>query len=162
MKKIQRIIVAIDYEQESEKVALAALQLVEQLHSEVAFVSVVEQSVIMINNDIMGMGGMGINENITTEMQIENSWKTNFESKHKNLKDNLFYKHLVTSFIVEGIPEDEILSKSKSWNADLIVMGTHGRTGIDHILIGSVSEKVIRHSTIPVFVIPTKQPLSKS
>jgi nucleotide-binding universal stress UspA family protein len=157
MKKIQRVLVAIDDEPESRKVASAALQLVEQLHTEVALVSVVEQSVIMMNNDIMGMGGIGINENANAELQIEKSWKKNFEDKHKDLIDNMYVNHAVDSFIVEGVPEEEVLAIATKWKADLIVVGTHGRTGIDHFLIGSISEKIIRHSSIPVLVVPTKQ-----
>lgn len=156
MRKIQRILIAIDDEPESRKVASVALQLVEQLHAEVALVSVVEQSVIMMNNDIMGMGGIGINENASAELQIEKSWKKNFEDKHKELIENMYVNYVVESFIVEGLPEEEVLAIASKWRADLIVVGTHGRTGIDHFLIGSISEKIIRHSHIPVFVIPTK------
>ena len=156
MKNIKRILIAINNEPESEKVATTALQLVEQLDTEVALVSVMERPVIMMNNDIMGMGGIGINENATAEMQIEESWKLAFEISHKKLIDKTFSNHKVTSFIVEGVPEDEILAIAKKWDADLIVVGTHGRTGLEHFLIGSVSEKVIRHSVKPVLVVPTK------
>ena len=156
MKNIQRILIAIDNEPESQKVAEAALQLVEQLHTEVALVSVLEHPMIMLNNDVMGMG-MGINENVASEIEVEQVWKTGLEETHKRLMDKVFFNHQVTSFIVEGIPEDEILAVAKEWKADLIVVGTHGRTGLEHFLIGSTSEKVIRHSSKPVFVVPTKQ-----
>ena len=156
MKKIQRILIAIDDEPESNKVALVAFQLMNQLSAEVALVSVVEQSVIMMNDDIMGMGGIGVNENADAEMQIENSWKRSFEEKHKNLIETVFLNHHVSSFILEGVPEDGVLEITNKWKADLIVVGTHGRTGINHFLIGSISEKIIRHSRIPVFVVPTK------
>lgn len=52
--------------------------------------------------------------------------------------------------IVPGIPYDEIIKKAVEEKADLIVMGTHGRTGLDHVLFGSTAEKVVRKSTIPV------------
>ena len=45
---------------------------------------------------------------------------------------------------------------AKEWNADIIVLGTHGRTGISHLIMGSVAEKIVRHSEIPVFIIPIK------
>lgn len=156
MKIIKRILIALSNESESEKVADTALQLVEQLDTEVALVSVVERTIIMMNNDIMGMGGIGINENASVEMEIENSVKSSFELSHKKLIDTVFSNHKVTSFIVEGIPEDEILEIAKKWDADLIVVGTHGRTGLEHFLIGSVSEKVIRHSIKTVLVVPTR------
>jgi len=46
--------------------------------------------------------------------------------------------------------------------ADSIIMATHGRTGLDHILIGSIAEKVVRHSPVPVLTIrPTVQAKAK-
>lgn len=55
--------------------------------------------------------------------------------------------------IREGIPHEVILDEAKSWNADLIVMGKLGRRGISHILLGSVAERVIEFSDIPVLVV---------
>ncbi|NVM25957.1 MAG: universal stress protein [Desulfobacterales bacterium] len=46
--------------------------------------------------------------------------------------------------------------------ADLIVMGMHGRTGVEHVLFGSVAEKVLRRSSVPVFGIACKKKLEHS
>ena len=46
-----------------------------------------------------------------------------------------------------------ILREANAWDADLIAMGTHGRTGVDHFLIGSVAEGVVREATKPVLLI---------
>lgn len=54
---------------------------------------------------------------------------------------------------LKGIPADEILEYAQENNIDLIVMGTQGLTGIKKFLIGSVAEKVVRHSRVPVMVI---------
>jgi nucleotide-binding universal stress UspA family protein len=51
-------------------------------------------------------------------------------------------------------PRREILEQASSLKADLLVMGTHGRSGFDHLLLGSVTEKVIRKSPCPVMVVP--------
>ena len=56
------------------------------------------------------------------------------------------------SAIVEGIPFQAILDTAKDKEADLIVMGTHGRTGLTHALMGSVAEKVVRLAPCPVLV----------
>jgi nucleotide-binding universal stress UspA family protein len=53
-----------------------------------------------------------------------------------------------------GKEAKEILKFVKKEQADLIVMGTHGRAGMEHVFFGSVTEKVIRHSPISVLVIP--------
>ncbi len=54
----------------------------------------------------------------------------------------------------EGIPYQEILRVVSEVQADLIVMGTHGRTGIEHLLLGSVAERVVRNSDVPVITVP--------
>ena len=53
-----------------------------------------------------------------------------------------------------GRVADAIVERAKRWRADLIVMGTHGRRGFDRLLIGSNAELVVRHSTIPVLLVP--------
>lgn len=53
----------------------------------------------------------------------------------------------------DGAPHVEILRLADSLPADLIVMGTHGRSGFAHLLIGSVAEKVVRSSKIPVMTV---------
>ena len=58
--------------------------------------------------------------------------------------------------VAPGIPYDEILKQAEEESVDLIVLGTHGRTGLDHVLFGSTAEKVVRKSTIPVMTIRVK------
>lgn len=55
-----------------------------------------------------------------------------------------------------GQPYVEIVNKAKSINADIIIMGTHGRTGLSHVLLGSVAEKVLRLAPCPVMIIRSK------
>jgi nucleotide-binding universal stress UspA family protein len=61
--------------------------------------------------------------------------------------------------LVEGEPVDEILHMAKQTGCDLIVMGTHGRTGVGRVLLGSVAEGVVRKAPCPVLTI--KNPLSE-
>ncbi|PWG81699.1 universal stress protein [Pararcticibacter amylolyticus] len=56
-----------------------------------------------------------------------------------------------------GNPRDEILSTAEEWEADLIIVGTHGRTGFDHFISGSVAERVVRKAKCPVLIIPNKE-----
>jgi nucleotide-binding universal stress UspA family protein len=51
-------------------------------------------------------------------------------------------------------PAEAIVRIAKEEGFDLIVMGTHGRTGIEHLLLGSVAERVIRGSEVPVITVP--------
>lgn len=61
----------------------------------------------------------------------------------------------VRTEVANGHPADEIVKAAS--RHDLIVMGTLGRTGLDHLLMGSVAEKVIRHAPCPVMVVRLKE-----
>lgn len=56
----------------------------------------------------------------------------------------------------EGDPVDVIVKTATDWPADLIVMGTHGRTGLGRLLLGSVAERVLRRTTCPVLTVPRR------
>jgi nucleotide-binding universal stress UspA family protein len=53
-----------------------------------------------------------------------------------------------------GTPHTNIVEKAAGEGADLIVMSTHGRTGVDHMILGSVAEKVVARAACPVLVVP--------
>ncbi|WP_435153937.1 universal stress protein [Haladaptatus sp. DFWS20] len=59
----------------------------------------------------------------------------------------------LTTHLVEGPPNKEIVRHAEREGFDLIVMGTHGRGGIDRLLLGSVAERVVRASTVPVLTV---------
>ena len=59
----------------------------------------------------------------------------------------------VEKMVMRGVPFVEIIRTAKEKNADLIVIGTHGRTGIDHMLFGSTAEKVVRKSPCAVLTV---------
>ena len=56
-----------------------------------------------------------------------------------------------------GRPDAEIVARANATGAELIVMGTHGRSGLAHALLGSVAEKVVQHSPCPVLIVPKRQ-----
>ncbi|MFB6206013.1 MAG: universal stress protein [Haloglomus sp.] len=57
-----------------------------------------------------------------------------------------------------GVPHAEILDYAEDVEADVVVMGTHGRSGLDRVLLGSVAEKVIRSTEVPVHVVRLEAP----
>lgn len=59
----------------------------------------------------------------------------------------------VITEIVEGVPAEEILDYSATHGIDLVVMGTQGRTGVDRFVMGSVAERVVRQSPVPVLTV---------
>ena len=58
-----------------------------------------------------------------------------------------------TGLVLTGYPAEEILKAAETHHADMIVMGTHGRTGIDRIIFGSVAEKVVLGAACPVLTV---------
>jgi nucleotide-binding universal stress UspA family protein len=59
-----------------------------------------------------------------------------------------------TTKIVEGSAALEITRRAREMEADLIVVGTHGRTGLAHVVLGSVAEQVVRRASCPVLTVP--------
>ena len=80
------------------------------------------------------------------------------EHYEKKIDGKIAYKTVIKS----GREDEEIVRFARQEKVDLIVIGTHGRTGIEHVFFGSVAEKVLRHSPFPVFVIPCKEKLECS
>lgn len=83
-------------------------------------------------------------------MEIEAAMKKELDERVASLKQ----KHPnVSSRLATGNPFLEIIQAARDGDADLIVMGTHGRTGLAHVLMGSVAEKVVRKSPCPVLTV---------
>jgi nucleotide-binding universal stress UspA family protein len=83
------------------------------------------------------------------------------ERLHEFIKDNfadLFGKVTITAVVEAGVPYNKIVKKAEEEKADLIVMSTHGRTGIEQIMLGSVTAKVVARASCPVLTIrPAKK-----
>jgi nucleotide-binding universal stress UspA family protein len=65
-------------------------------------------------------------------------------------------KFQVSTELVEGDPKSRILDAAMEWHADMIVLGSHGRSGISRFLLGSVSQDVVRHAHCSVEIIRTQ------
>jgi nucleotide-binding universal stress UspA family protein len=87
---------------------------------------------------------------ILVEKNIEKEVEKDFEKIIKGIDTP------VKKVIKTGVTFVEIIDYIKEENIDLVVMGTHGRSGIEHILIGSVAEKILRKSPCPVLIIRPK------
>lgn len=83
---------------------------------------------------------------VSQKKELEHQLKTHYLKKLRGFKN---YEVLIR----EGEAFLEILQTAKKKSVDLIVMGTHGRTGLDHILFGSTAEKVVRRSPSPVLTV---------
>jgi nucleotide-binding universal stress UspA family protein len=143
MDSLKKIVIAVDNDPTSEKIALIGFQLGLQLNAEIALLSVVDTTML-------------ITEGAVTPKEFADISIKDNKKNQQMLIETVFKKHKVWTFVEEGIPYQVILNVAKEWDADIIVLGTHGRTGISHLIMGSVAEKIVRHAEVPVFIIPIK------
>lgn len=149
--KYSRILIATDDSECSKKALQHGRYLANVMEASVALIHVIEPaSPTNYGADpLMGQQPIIIPE--TTEIQEQNS-KSMLDEISKTFND---VKEVFT-FSRIGNPKQEILTVAGEWAADLIIMGTHGRTGFDHFISGSVSESVTRRANCPVLVVPGK------
>jgi nucleotide-binding universal stress UspA family protein len=122
------------------------LELAKKLNAKAAVLSVVDIQFVATEVNILSAE--------TTQLL-----KEDFEHAHRVHLNALDPNHKVKSMVEEGTPHEEILRVAKEWEADIIVLGTMGRTGLSHLMIGSVAERVLRHSSVPVYIVPLKATL---
>lgn len=142
--KFNTILFATDFSESSDYAFEYAFTLAKQFDSRLALIHVINEPV-----DLRGFYVPHISFEKLEEEIEEGAWKVMEKFCKTKLKD--YEKH--DCYVVPGIPYDEIIKKANEIGASLIVMGTHGRTGIDHVLFGSTAEKVVRKSPVPVMTI---------
>jgi nucleotide-binding universal stress UspA family protein len=143
MENVKKIVIAIDNDPDAENVALNGLQLALQLKAEIAILSVVDTTILKVERSISSADFVKI-------------LKSDYKKLQQKLTKTIFKNHTVSTFLQEGKPYEVILKVADEWYADIIVIGTHGRGGLSHLIMGSVAEKVIRHSKKPVLAIPRR------
>lgn len=141
MTEFAKILVATDFSETSEHAVDYALSLARKYGSRLIVVHVINEPV-----DLRGFYVPHISFE-SLEREIANSAEKMMD-KFCNQKLSGFAAY--DKFIMSGIPYEEILRKADEEGVDLIVMGTHGRAGIDHFLFGSTAERVVRKAGCPV------------
>jgi len=149
---IRKILIAVEDSQYAEKAAAYGYELARKLEAEIGLLHVDDiPATAPYTADPM------LNEPPILMPEIMNVQ----EQASKKLLDRIAETYSsdtnVYTFHKIGNPKDEILQLAEEWDADLIVLGTHGRTGFDHFLAGSVAEKVVRKAKCPVLIIPNKE-----
>jgi nucleotide-binding universal stress UspA family protein len=143
MKSIQRILVATDCSDGATAAGDFAGRLTRDLGAAVDVLTVVDTSALE-----EAYGDVAFRTKRISEYRaIAHEHATGFAKRH--LADAAG----VTVHVRDGNPFVEILQAARDFHSDLIVMGTHGRTGMAHLLIGSVAEKVVRASHVPVVTV---------
>jgi nucleotide-binding universal stress UspA family protein len=155
--KISKILIGIDDSKYAEHAAEYGFDIARKFNAAVGLVNIVEPTVMpetMAGVDpLMGSGmiSAGIQDMEILNIQINQS-ENIVERTIKQYAGNM----QVTHFTEYGSRAEGIIECSKEFGADLIVIGTHSRSGFDRLFMGSVAEHVIRHSEVPVLVVPFK------
>lgn len=146
MKTIQKILCAVDLSEVSGQVAEYAAMQARMAQAQVTVLYVAPA----MNQYSDAEMPLAIVKNFIAE-RMDNAEKVMPEF----LKTN-FAGVDVVSRIISGYPPNAILDTARDEHFDLIVMGTHGRRGVSAVVFGSVAEKVVKQSRIPVLVIRPK------
>jgi len=152
--KIKKVMIALDFDPTAQKVAEVGYSFASSLGAEIILMHVLVDP--LYYSSIESFPIIGYTGSLIIPMQIMNTEETKKESIifldkiKKHLGDNA-----IQTLIKEGDFADLILKSAKELHVDIIVIGTHSRRWLEEILMGSVTENVLHHSKIPLFIVPT-------
>lgn len=154
---MKQILIALDYDPSAQKVAEAGFELATGMDAEVTLLHVIADPTYYSStaySPIMGFGGYADLDFLEPDIKAElTNASYQFLTKTKeHLKANA-----MQLLVSEGDVAATILEAAKKIHAGTIVMGSHSRKWLETVLLGSVAEKVLRHSDIPLFIVPTKK-----
>ena len=141
--RLKKILVPMDFSNLSKDALPWAIFLAEQFKAEVVLLHVVEKFPI---DNLLGRELMS-----HTIVPLMKEAKANLQRAAADLSKSIGLK--ISASVRDGKPHEEICAAAKSLGADLIVLTTHGYTGLKHVWLGSTAERVVRHAQRPVLVV---------
>ncbi|MEI7726274.1 MAG: universal stress protein [Bacteroidota bacterium] len=154
-KTIQKVLIALDYNQTAQKVAETGYAMAKAMNATVTLLHVISDPVYYSSTEFSPI--MGYSGNLETipldSIQGLKQASQHFldKSKHHLGDDNIQIR------VEEGEFAETILKTAKTIHADIIVMGSHSRKWLENIVMGSVTQSVLHHTSVPLFIIPTKR-----
>lgn len=144
LAQVKRVLVPVDFSEPSKSALQYAQSLGKQLGAALTLIHVVEPFWYPHDWDYVP----GFEGKIGTEAREKEARK-----RLAGLATELVDSSVPTEPCVRvGTPWNEIVSAAENLDADLIIIGTHGRTGLKHVVMGSTAERVVRHAHCPVLV----------
>jgi universal stress protein A len=155
--KLTRILTPTDFSKFSGFALEWAAYLAQCMKADLTLLHVIPEEEGKIIEEIIGEGAVvhipkGIRQNVVEDRQKKLKEQFNMVVSN-DIKSSIRVEEMTRI----GVPFLEIIKVAKEKDVDLIVMGTHGRTGLAHVLIGSVAEKVVHHAHCPVLTIKHPQ-----
>jgi nucleotide-binding universal stress UspA family protein len=145
-EEIMKTLLAVDDSKFSEAATQAVVKQARPQDTEVRVLSVVE-----LPTHLAAGGMAGYYPGIDAAFQEETDRSEALVAKTTELLRSKGFK--VTSSTERGEPKDKIIDIAAEWHADLVVLGSHGRSGLNRFLMGSVSEAVARHAPCSVEIV---------
>lgn len=144
MKRFEKILLPVDFSEYSEIACEYALTLAKTFNSSV--------QVLHVINEPVDLRGFYV-PHISFE-QLEKEIETGAVRMLENFcQERLKEFEAFETIVVTGVPYEEIIRVASEKESSLIVIGTHGRTGLDHLIFGSTAERVVRSAPCPVMTV---------
>lgn len=143
----KKILIAVDNSTCSEKAAKTGYELAKNFSSQVALLNIIEPAPQTVNPDFA-----------LAPVFLE-LYDNSEENSHLLLKEiqKKYGKTIETTYLTSlDTATHGIVQQAEDWGAELIVIGTHGRSGLYHFLMGSVAEHVARKAACPVLIVPNR------
>lgn len=156
---MKKVLIALDYEPSAEIIAETGYKIATALNAEIILLHVIAEPAYyssMEYSPIMGFSGFMDTFDAGLTHTIKDSIKNmalDFLEKSKKHLGN----ETIKTLIAEGSFAESIIEAAENEQADIIVMGSHNRRGLDKLLMENVAEKVLHLSKVPVLVIPIKK-----
>ena len=154
---MKKILIALDYAPAAQTIAETGFAVFENQHTEFTLLHVVSDPTYYgsnVYNPVMGFGGYA-DLNLLEPDAMEKIKKTSLDFLEK-AKNHLGGNNINT-VVKEGDASTAIIELAKEIKADVIVMGSQSRNWLEHVLLGSTAESVLRHAGTPMFIIPLKK-----
>jgi nucleotide-binding universal stress UspA family protein len=142
--EIRRILAPTDFSEPSKQAVAYAYELAERFGAKLLLLHVVELPAYPVEIFLPAAGGTTLLDDLEQQARID------LAQLRPEAEDG---KVEVTCQVVVGTPYYKILEVAAADKADVIVMATHGRTGLSHLVMGSVAERVVRMAPCPVLTI---------
>ena len=155
--KRKKVLIALDYNPTAQKVAEVGFSMAKSMNAEIILLHIITDPVFYATSGyspIMGFSGY-IDVSPLQLDNVQGLKKASLEFLDKS-RQHLGDKSIQT-LVKEGDFADTILQTAKEKHSDIIVVGSHSRKWLEKILMGSVTEKVLHNSSIPVLIVPTKK-----
>jgi nucleotide-binding universal stress UspA family protein len=148
--KIKRILVPVDFSSHSLAALDYAAELGTRFGAQLFVLHVVEPIVYYTAPDFAGGAGAATADLIDEQQRCGRAQLVRLERRYAKRRVAL------RAFLQTGTPHQAIADTATQTKADLIVMATHGHTGLSHLLMGSVAERVVRVAACPVLTLRAK------